>query len=80
MAARTGSRWSFVVLLLLLGTLLGVYLQRFGATGPFFRDIVHTGFDLGEVDLVFIRFGLSLFVRLNLGSLLGALVGLWVLR
>ncbi len=80
MAGKTGARWYFVILLVLLGTLLGVYLQRFEATAPFFRDVVHSGFSLRDVDLVFMRFGLSFYLRLNLGSLLGGLASLWILR
>lgn len=80
MAARGGAHWTFVILLVLLGTFLGVYLQRFGVTAPFFRDVVRSGFDLRDVDLVFMQFGLSFHLRLNLGSLLGGLVSLWILR
>lgn len=80
MVAKSGARWTFVVLLVLLGTVLGVYLQRFDATAPYFRDVVRSGFDLNDVDLVFVQFGLSFHMRLNLGSLLGGLVSLWTLR
>ncbi|QTX33275.1 hypothetical protein KAR29_05150 [Aminithiophilus ramosus] len=80
MAARGGAHWTFVILLVLLGTFLGVYLQRFDVTAPFFRDVIRSGFDLRDVDLVFMQFGLSFHLRLNLGSLLGGLVSLWILR
>lgn len=75
-----GTRWAMVILFLLLGTFLGVYLQRFAMTSLVFRDVVNTGFDLKNVDLVFLRFGLMFGVRLNLGSLLGVLAGLWLSR
>ncbi len=74
------TRWAMVVLCLLLGTFMGVYLQRFSLTSLIFRDVVNTGFDLNNVDLVFVRFGLMFGVRLNLGSLIGALAGLWLAR
>lgn len=75
-----GTRWAMVILFLLLGTFMGVYLQRFSLTSLIFRDVVNTGFDLKNVDLVFLRFGLMFGVRLNLGSLLGAIAGLWICR
>lgn len=79
MSSRS-TRWAMVILLLLLGTFMGVYLQRFSMTSLLFRDVVNTGFDLKNVDLVFLRFGFMFGVRLNLGSLLGALAGLWIAR
>lgn len=75
-----GTRWAMLILFLLLGTFMGVYLQRFSMTSLVFRDVVNTGFDLKNVDLVFLRFGLMFGVRLNLGSLLGVLAGLWLSR
>lgn len=79
MSGRSG-RLAMVFLCLLLGTFMGVYLQRFSLTSLVFRDVVNTGFDLSNVDLVFMRFGLMFGVRLNFGSLLGALAGLWLTR
>ena len=79
MSGRSG-RWAMVILCLLLGTFMGVYLQRFSLTSLAFRDVVNTAFDLNNVDLVFMRFGFMFGVRLNLGSLLGALAGLWLTR
>jgi hypothetical protein len=79
MSGRSG-RCFMVILCLLLGTFMGVYLQRFSLTSLIFRDVVNTGFDLKNVDLVFLRFGLMFGVRLNLGSLIGALAGIWISR
>lgn len=75
-----GSKWSILVLAIALGTMLGAYLQGFEATASVFRDVTRAGFDIREVDLIFGTFGFKFFFRLNLGSLLGGLFGLWVIR
>lgn len=77
MAVR-GNPWWLVVLLVFFGTAVGVFLQRFGGLDTLFRDFARAGFDLREVDLVFVQFGLSFFLRINLGTLLGGVVGLWL--
>lgn len=80
MGKSPGSRWSILVLAILLGTMLGVYLQGVDATRPLFRDVTRAGFDFHEIDLIFGTVGLKFFLRLNLGSLLGGLFGLWIIR
>ncbi|MFA0888590.1 MAG: hypothetical protein ACC613_05760 [Synergistales bacterium] len=75
-----GSKWSVLILAIILGTMLGAYMQGFQATESLFRDVTRTGFDLHEMDLIFGTIGFKLFLRLNLGSLLGGLFGLWVIR
>ena len=78
MASR-GIPWWLVILLVFFGTVVGVFLQRFDGLDTLFRDFARAGFDLREVDLLFVRFGLSFFFRINLGTLLGGVVGLWLL-
>ena len=76
----TATKWSIIFLSIALGTLLGVYLQGFEATKSVFRDVTRAGFDMREIDLVFGSLGFKLFFRLNLGSLIGGLFGLWIIR
>jgi len=78
MASR-GIPWWLVILLVFFGTVVGAFLQRFDGLDTLFRDFARAGFDLREVDLLFVRFGLSFFFRINLGTLLGGVVGLWLL-
>ncbi len=80
LAKGAGSRWSILILAVLLGTMLGAYLQGFEATQALFRDVTRAGFDVHEIDLIFGTVGFKLFLRLNLGSLLGGLFGLWIIR
>jgi ABC-type phosphate transport system permease subunit len=75
-----GSKWSILILAIILGTMLGVYMQGFQATESLFRDVTRAGFDLHEMDLIFGTIGFKVFLRLNLGSLLGGLFGLWIIR
>ena len=78
MASR-GIPWWLVILLVFFGTVVGAFLQHFDGLDTLFRDFARAGFDLREVDLLFVRFGLSFFFRINLGTLLGGVVGLWLL-
>jgi hypothetical protein len=75
-----GSKWSILILAIALGTMLGAYLQGFEATASVFRDVTRAGFDIQEVDMIFGKLGFKFFLRLNLGSLLGGLFGLWIIR
>jgi len=73
-------KWFFLVLSLLIGTLLGYYLQQFDPLSRFFEDFLSLGFDLKRMDLAFLDIGLSFHLHCNLGTLMGGLLGLWVLR
>lgn len=75
-----GSKWSILILAIALGTMLGAYLQGFDATAAVFRDVTRAGFDIHEIDMIFGTLGFKFFFRLNLGSLLGGLFGLWIIR
>lgn len=76
----SGAKWSILILAIALGTMLGAYLQGFDATASIFRDVTRAGFDIHEIDLIFAKLGFKFFFRLNLGSLLGGLFGLWIIR
>lgn len=74
------SRWWYVIVSILVGTLLGLYLQRFQTTAPFMRDILPVGFNLQDVDLGVVTFGVKFGFRCNLGTIVGGVVGLWLSR
>lgn len=81
-AVATGSSrkiW-FVLASVIIGTVTGLYLQRFALTEPFFRDILSTGFDLGDVNLAFAEFGFRLSIRWNAGTIAGGVIGVWMAR
>ncbi|MBL3540175.1 hypothetical protein [Aminivibrio sp.] len=80
MAASSSGRWWVIIASLVLGSLLGVYLQRFALTEPYFRDILSAGFNVSEVNLAFADFGFRFFLRCNLGTLVGGVFGLWAAR
>ncbi len=80
--ARSGgsSRWWILILCVILGSFLGVYLQGFQATENLFRNVVNIGFDIGDVDVLIARFGFRLFFRLNLGTFIGGVIGVLMIR
>jgi hypothetical protein len=80
MGSGSSFRWWIIVAALVIGSISGLYLQRFPLTEPFFKDILSTGFDLKDVHLGFADLGLKLYLRWNLGTLIGAVVGLWAAR
>ena len=80
MVASSSARWWIIIASLVLGSLLGVYLQRFALTEPYFRDILSTGFNVPEVNLAFADFGFRFSLRCNLGTLIGGVFGLWAAR
>lgn len=77
--ARLGKlRWGVLFLCLILGTWLGIFLQRFAASAPLFSNVVDVAVDIRQVDLIMLRFGFHFALKMNLGTLLGALAGLYV--
>ncbi len=80
MASGSSVKWWIIVASLIIGTISGLYLQRFALTEPFFRDILSTGFSLTDVHLGFVDFGLKVWLRWNLGTIIGGVVGIWVAR
>ncbi|HOI80692.1 MAG: hypothetical protein WCS47_05725 [Thermovirgaceae bacterium] len=80
MARTADSRWWILLLCVILGGFIGVYLQRFPLTERFFRDIIDIGFDLKSLDLIVVDFGLRLYVRMNLGTFLGGVTGVLMIR
>ena len=73
-------RWLLFVACVVLGTFLGIFFQHFSTTAPLFRDIVNFNVNVGEIDLLALRFGFHFGVRMNLGTLFGGVVGLFVAR
>ncbi len=76
----SGSRCWYVLVFVFIGTLLGLYLQRFQVTSAFFRDILSVGFNIQDVDLGVFSFGLKFGFRCNPGTIVGAVAGLWLSR
>ena len=80
MAANAPVKWWVMIASLLIGTLFGGDLQRFALTAPFFKDILSTGFTLTDVQLGFADLGLKFYLRWNLGTIIGGVVGIWAAR
>lgn len=59
---------------------MGIWLQYYQVTSSLFRDITQFAVDVKQVDLIVCDFGFHFALRLNLGTLLGALLGLWFFR
>ena len=55
-----GLRWGIMLLFLILGTWLGIFLQRFNASAALFANVIDFSVDVRQVDLIMLRFGLPL--------------------
>lgn len=73
-------RWAALFLCVLLGTWLGIFLQRFGATSVFFANFVDFNIDVRQIDLVMLKFGFHFAMKLNLGTIIGGAFGMWITR
>jgi len=73
-------RWGIIFLCLLLGTWCGMFFQHIAATSLLFANFVDTGFNIKEIDLAMLKFGLLFSLKLNLGTIIGGVVGLWIAR
>lgn len=73
-------RWSVIFLCMILGTWFGLFLQRFSATALLFSNIVDFTVDVREIDLLMLRFGFLFALKLNLGTLIGAIAGIVITR
>ncbi|HON34317.1 MAG TPA: hypothetical protein PL052_05455 [Synergistales bacterium] len=72
--------WPVLILCLILGSFLGVFLQGFPATGRLFRNIIDFGLDMRNLDLVIIDLGFRFYIHANLGTLIGGILGILVMR
>lgn len=81
MAILSGSRkkWWFLLLTVILGTLLGIFLRHFGVIEPYFRDFFPLGFNIGEVDLAVANFSMRFYFHCNLGTIIGGILGIWII-
>ena len=75
--AKSGRlRWGIILLFLVLGTWLGIFLQRFDASAALFSNVIDFTVDVRQIDLIMLRFGFIFAVKMNLGTLIGAIAGI----
>lgn len=73
-------RCGIIFLCLILGTWTGIYLQRYPATSAIFANVVDFAIDIKQVDLVMIKVAFMFALKLNLGTLIGGIAGIWASR
>ncbi len=73
-------KWGLLFFCLILGTWLGIFLQQFTPVAKFFSNVVDFAIDIKQIDLVMLKFGFNFVLKLNLGTLLGGLIGVWAAR
>lgn len=73
-------RWGIIFLCLVMGTWLGIFFQRFPATAMLFANVVDFSVDIKEINFVMIRLGFLFALKLNLGTLIGAITGIFITR
>lgn len=80
MARSSSFKFGIIFLCLIMGTWLGIFLQRFAPIAAMFTNVVDFTFNLKELDLVMLKFSFVFVLKLNLGTLLGGMAGLWISR
>ena len=73
-------RWGIIFLCLVMGTWLGIFFQRFPATAMLFANVVDFSVDIKEINFVMVRLGFLFALKLNLGTLIGAITGIFITR
>jgi len=73
-------RWGIILLFLIMGTWLGIFMQRFSTTAALFTNFVDFAIDLKQVDLIMLSFGFHVALKINLGTIIGAIAGIGVSR
>ncbi len=74
-------RLAVIFLCMALGTGLGIFLRRYSAAlSALFFDFADFTIDLRTIDFIMIKFGFLFGLKLNLGTLIGAAVGIVVTR
>lgn len=76
----TTLRYFIIFLCLVFGTWFGIFLQQYQATSALFANIIDFAIDINKIDLVMIKFGFLFSVKLNLGTVIGGIVGIWAAR
>jgi hypothetical protein len=80
-AAKISSpKWLLFMACVIFGTLLGIFFQHFSSTAPIFKNIVDFKIGVKEVDLLVLSFGFDFALKMNLGTLVGGVVGLLFIR
>lgn len=79
-AKSSSVRYGVIFLCLILGTWCGFYLQRFSATASIFANVVDFTIDVKEINFVMFKIAFLFALKLNLGTLLGGIVGIWTVR
>lgn len=73
-------KWGVIFLCLIMGTWLGIFFQRFPATAALFANVVDFSVDVKEINFIMLRLGFLFALKLNLGTLIGAVTGLLITR
>ncbi|MCE5201913.1 MAG: hypothetical protein LLF78_05325 [Synergistaceae bacterium] len=73
-------QWGLLFLCIILGTWLGIFLQRFAIIAPVFVNFADFAIDVRQIDIVILKFGFNFALKLNLGTLIGGIIGIWGLR
>ena len=73
-------RWGVIFLCLIMGTWLGIFFQSFPATTVLFKNVADFSINIKEIDFIMLRLGFLFGIKINLGTLIGAITGLLITR
>lgn len=73
-------RWGIFFICLVMGTWFGLFMQRFGVTSAVFSNFVDFTIDVRQIDLSMLRLGFLFSLRMNVGTIIGGIIGLLIAR
>lgn len=73
-------RWGVFFLCLVMGTWFGLFMQRFGVTSAIFSNFVDFTIDISQVDIGMLKLGFLFALRLNAGTIIGGIAGMFIAR
>jgi hypothetical protein len=74
-----GKKWWILIFTIIIGSLAGMYLRHFPIIRPYLGDFFSPGFNIADLDLAFADFSMKFYFHCNLGTLIGGILGIWII-
>lgn len=73
-------RWGMFCICLVMGTWFGLFMQRFGIASAVFSNFVDFTIDIRQIDLAMLKIGFLFALRMNVGTIIGGVIGMLIAR
>lgn len=73
-------RWGVFLVCMVMGTWFGLLMQRFDVTSTIFSNFVDFTIDVNQIDVGMLKLGFLFALRLNAGTIIGGIAGIFIAR